>query len=48
MAAGQLVVAGVDHTNWFFVPGVAAIGSAIGVIMFAVLGAVLGLSLIHI
>ena len=42
VAAGQLVAAGVDHTNWFFVPGVAAIGSAIGVIMFAVLGAVLG------
>ena len=41
-AAGQLVAAGVDRTNWLFVPGVAAIGSAIGVIMFAVLGAVLG------
>jgi uncharacterized BrkB/YihY/UPF0761 family membrane protein len=36
------VAAGVDRTNWLFVPGVAALGSAIGVIMFAVLGAVLG------
>jgi hypothetical protein len=36
------VAAGVDRTNWFFVPGVAALGSAIGVIMFAVLGAVVG------
>jgi rod shape-determining protein MreD len=41
-AAGRLVAAGVDRTNWLFVPGVAAVGSAIGVIMFAVLGAVLG------
>jgi len=41
-AAGQLVAAGVDRTNWLFVPGVAALGGAIGVIMFAVLGAVLG------
>ncbi len=41
-AAGQLVAAGVDRHNRFFVPGVAALGSAIGVIMFAVLGAVLG------
>jgi rod shape-determining protein MreD len=42
VAAGQLVAAGVDRTNRLFVPGVAALGSAIGVIMFAVLGAVLG------
>jgi rod shape-determining protein MreD len=42
VGAGQLVAAGVDRTNWFFVPGVAALGSAIGVIMFAVLGAVVG------
>lgn len=42
VAAGQLLAAGVDRTTWFFVPGVAALGSAIGVIMFAVLGAVLG------
>lgn len=42
VAAGQLVAAGVDRTNGLFVPGVAALGSAIGVIMFAVLGAVLG------
>jgi rod shape-determining protein MreD len=41
-AAGQLVAAGVDRTHRFFVPGVAALGSAIGVIMFAVLGAILG------
>ncbi len=41
-AAGQLVAAGVDRTNRFFVPGVAVLGSAIGVIMFAVLGALLG------
>jgi len=41
-AAGQLVAAGVDRSTWFFVPGVAALGSAIGVIMFAVLGTVLG------
>jgi rod shape-determining protein MreD len=41
-AAGQLVAAGVDRSNWAFVPGVAVLGSAIGVIMFAVLGAVLG------
>jgi rod shape-determining protein MreD len=40
--AGQLVAAGVDRTTWFFVPGVAFFGSAIGVIMFAVLGTVLG------
>ena len=42
VAAGRLVAAGVDRTNWLFVPGVAALGSAIGVIMFAVLGTVLG------
>ena len=41
-AAGQLVAAGVDRTNPLFLPGVAALGSAIGVIMFAVLGTVLG------
>jgi rod shape-determining protein MreD len=41
-AAGQLVAAGVDRSNPLFVPGVAALGSAIGVIMFAVLGTVLG------
>ena len=41
-AAGQLVAAGVDRTNWLFVPGVATLGGAIGVIMFAVLGTVLG------
>ena len=40
--AGQLVEAGVDRTAWFFVPGVAALGSAVGVIMFAVLGTILG------
>ncbi len=42
VGAGQLVAAGVDRTNRLFVPGVAALGSAIGVIMFAVLGAVVG------
>ncbi len=41
-AAGKLVEAGVDRTNPLFLPGVAVLGSAIGVIMFAVLGAVLG------
>ncbi len=41
-AAGRLVEAGVDRTNPLFVPGVAVIGSVIGVIMFAVLGSVLG------
>jgi rod shape-determining protein MreD len=41
-ASGQLVAAGVDRSNPFFVPGVAVLGSAIGVIMFAVLGTVLG------
>lgn len=41
-AAGQLVAAGVDRSTWFFVPGVAALGSAVGVIMFAVLGTVFG------
>jgi rod shape-determining protein MreD len=41
-AAGQLVAAGVDRSSPLFVPGVAAIASAIGVIMFAVLGAVVG------
>jgi rod shape-determining protein MreD len=41
-AAGQLVAAGVDRSTWFFVPGVAALGSAVGVIMFAVLGTVIG------
>lgn len=41
-SAGQLVAAGIDRTNPVFVPGVAALASAIGVIMFAVLGAVLG------
>lgn len=41
-AAGQLVAAGVDRSTWFFVPGVTALGSAIGVIMFAVLGTVFG------
>jgi rod shape-determining protein MreD len=40
--AGQLVAAGVDRSNPLFVPGVAALGSAIGVIMFAVFGTVLG------
>ncbi|MGH9043488.1 MAG: hypothetical protein ACRDVP_01370 [Acidimicrobiales bacterium] len=39
---GQLVAAGVDRSSRLFVPGVAAIASALGVIMFAVLGAVLG------
>ena len=41
-AAGQLVAAGVDRSTWFFVPGVAALGSVVGVIMFAVLGTVVG------
>ena len=41
-AAGQLVAAGVDHTNPLFVPGVTALGSAVGVIMFAVFGTVVG------
>ena len=36
------MAAGVDRTNRLFVPGVAALGSAIGVIMFAVLGTVVG------
>lgn len=40
--AGRLVSAGIDRSAWFFVPLVALIGSAIGVIMFAVLGTILG------
>jgi rod shape-determining protein MreD len=39
---GQLVAAGIDRSNPLFVPGVAALASAIGVIMFAVLGTVVG------
>jgi len=41
-AAGQLAASGVDRTNPLFLPGVAALGSAIGVIMFAVFGTILG------
>jgi hypothetical protein len=40
--AGRLLSAGIDRSNPLFVPGVAAIGSAIGVMLFAVLDAVLG------
>jgi rod shape-determining protein MreD len=41
-AAGAFGTSGVDRSNPLFLPGVAVIGSAIGVIMFAVLGTVLG------
>jgi rod shape-determining protein MreD len=41
-AAGALATSGVDRSNPLFLPGVAVLGSAIGVIMFAVLGTVLG------
>ncbi len=41
-AAGQLAESGVDRSHPLFGPGVATIASAIGVIMFAVLGTVLG------
>ena len=41
-ASGQLVAAGIDRSGRLFVPGVAVLASAIGVIMFAVLGTVVG------
>jgi hypothetical protein len=41
-ATGQLLAAGVDRSNPAFVPGVAAIGSASGVMLFAVLSALFG------
>ncbi len=41
-AAGQLGSSGVDRSHPLFLPVAAAAGSAIGVIMFAVVGTVLG------
>lgn len=41
-AAGALGASGIDRSNPLFLPGVAFLGSVFGVIMFAVLGTVLG------